>query len=497
MLPLILITFVFLTGFGLILGSLDRADIMNNWDSRRCDVPVLVTSSLYKTNEYPNSAIEFAIDNFTFCMNHIAQEVFTAALSPFIAIMSQQLNAASVLQDIQNSLRMMLANFQKGFSDLLDGVFQRFMMVGFSFRQTYSKFQSAMERAFAIALNTVFIGISMVVGLDNSYKFLTNVVIIILGVLVGIFILLFIVLIPVVPLIFTAIATLTAAGLGGALGGMGDTFCFSPSTLIEKKEGDRFIKVRIDSLKTGDVLRTGVVEGVLRTEGHTTQLYKVGDIKVSGSHLIHYKYKNKWVSVNEYPGAIPIHEKEAVLICLNVTSRIIEINGLQFRDWEELPEKDIKAQMAWNLLVANKINAVTCNPTIHSYPLVSGDWLVDSKFKGPKRIRTVQIGEFIADGNQWTKVLGVYEGEEEAVNKSYWTSDSTWFRESEWMQRPNKKVVKTLKPGYQLITRSGSFSIISLDQTTHRIRDFTEVGIDQIESTYSWMKSILSNPNSE
>jgi hypothetical protein len=484
MTPFFLLTFGFLFGLGIVFASTDRQDVIANWDKRRCDVPVLIGGALYKPAADPRSSLEFAAENFKFCMEQVVRETFTSVLNPILALFKQQVDFAIVVKQVQNGIQEMLANFFRGFSKILDGVFQRFMSVGFEFRRIFGEAMQAMERAFGIAISTVYLGISTIVGIDNSVKFVTNVVMIILGILAGLMILLFFILLPVLPIIMTTIGVLVAGGVGAA-GGFAGAFCFAPGTKLATQRGP----IRIEKVALGDTLCDGgVIEGILRVNGSTTQLYQLEDTIVSGDHLVFYETLQKWILVKEHPQARIVDKREPLLYCLNTSTRVIPIGTYKFRDWEELTPN---LQKDWNLLIGEMLKGQTTGEA-EDYPLLSGAWFVETP-DGHVNLRDVHLGMKVLDEtNHYTRVLGIYEGTEQAPSgDTFWFTDSLWWKkEGIWQQLPVTSKLAYKKYGFHLITDSGTFRIFK-PSGEFCVRDFTEVGSSRIAETYEWMKRRL------
>ena len=485
MVPVLFIVLVFVLLFilGLLFASVDRQDVMANWDQKRCDLPVMMAASFYIPAGDTRTGSEFATENFEFCANQIVRELFTAALAPFLTLFGGQMDAAEVVREVQTSLRGMLATFQNKFSNLLDGVFQRFMLVGFELRQIYARFLALMQKAQAIALSAVFSGMSMIVGINNTIDFVEKVVLIMMGIIIGLIILLFAILIPFIPtIILPTIAILAAAG-GGAVGGMADAFCFSADTMVKKKDG---AAARIDSLAIGDVLEDGSeVEGVLFFDGHNVDLYHLGRVKVSADHLVYYEPLAAWISVIEHPNAIRV-APETLLICLNTSTRSIPIDGYRFRDWEEIPPNRPDLDTQWNRMVATKLGTTNLYDA-HEYPILAPYWSVKHKENGLIFLSDVRLGDEILSDGSYTRVLGIYHGEEEVSTETFWMSDSIWWKTaSRWEQKSSSKK-KLSKKGIHLITESGTFTIFNADSGSE-IRDFTEIGHKRLSETYDWMK---------
>jgi hypothetical protein len=481
-----LLTFGLLLGLAFVFAGADRQDVMANWDKKRCLFPVALAANFYQPADDKRSGIEFAKENFQFCTENLIRDIFTLSLNPFLALFKDQLAAAGTINDVFNGVRDMLGNFFRSFSDILGGIFNRFMMVGFELRRIYIEFQTAMERAFAIALSSAFMGISMIVGIDNAVQFVVKVVLIIIGILAGLMIILFFILAPFLPVIITTISVLVAAGVGGA-GAFSGTFCFAPSTILRKKDGS---SCPIGEICLGDILENGaIVEGILETNGSESDLYRLGRIRVSGDHLVYYEQLDKWISVKDHPNAIPEVKREQRLYCLNTSARKIVAGGYIFRDWEELPEDPYRIAQ-WNQKVAEILKSKT-NFTTNEYCILSGAWKVKTQ-EGSKALRDIELGDLVESSKGWSKVIGKYVGKETIGNSAdpFWFSDSVWWRGgTEWRQIPNGQKGPILK-GFHLITDSGTF-LVNNGTESREVRDFTEVGSDRIAETYEWMKAIL------
>jgi hypothetical protein len=493
MYALFFLTVLLLFGVGLVFAQTDRQEVMAHWDKRRCDLTVILASNLYKPVNDPRSTTTFATENLKFCTNKIIKEVFTVALNPFLALVGQQLEFTNVLQGVMANIKGMIAKFFSSFSKILGGVYQRFIAIGFNFRKTFVMFLTAMNRAFGIAIASLFSGISVLVTIQNLVDAVIKIILIVLGILAGLIIILFLAFFPVIPVILTTItvmvagaASFAAAGDAGPLKGI---FCFSPRTRIKTHRGE----ITMDQIKLGDILEDGgKVEGILESNGSGTDIYNLGGIYVSGDHLVFYEPLKQWILVKEHPNAQKQIKQEPLLICLNTSTREIPIQGFRFRDWEELPPENEDLQREWNALVAEMIGS-TCNTSTDQYPLFSGAWFVQTP-EGKVALRDVQLGMKILDfDGSWTKVLGIYTGMEELPQgaESFWYTDSIWWRENHsWVQRPSTVPAQHKQKGFHLVTGSGTFRIVSLTEEKG-VRDFTEVGQLRIAETYEWMKQRL------
>jgi hypothetical protein len=158
------------------------------------------------------------------------------------------------------------------------------------------------------------------------------------------------------------------------------------------------------------------------------------------------------------------------------------------RDWEELPDG---FDAEWEAMISKILNA-------NAFPLTSpgnagnaGRGLFDSNtFVLNDRnipIADVRIGDFIRDAQGFTRVLGVYRDE---------TADHTaaWYYNAikkVWTHLPASSSQGECK-GYQLITESGTFLVV-FDSIPILVRDFTEVGAENIHKTYAFTAKCLNN----
>lgn len=487
MIPLFLLTFALLLGIGYLFATTDRQDVMAHWDEKRCNLPVMLFANFYKPAENPKPDAQFAAENFQFCVGKIVEQSMKVVAAPILEVMNQQLDIFAVLGKVLGGVREMFGNFFQTFSNLLGGMFQRFMNISFQMRKIFIEFFQMMSRAAAIGVSAVFAGISAIVGIQNVYDFVIKVVLIILGIMAAIIIILIFILFPVMPVIITTISVMVAAGVGAA-GKYAGVFCFTPDTLIKLKDGR---EIPIQKLNIDMVLENGdVVEGILKTNGSTTDIYHLGDIRVSGDHLVFYEPLNEWILVKDHPHAHPQIKREPLLYCLNTSGHKIQIGGFVFSDWEELPTT---SSTGWNQLVANILGGIPAKKT-ENYPLLSGAWFVKTP-EGSVNLRDILLGDKVFDetGN-YSKVLGIYYGWDSIANTNnrFWTSDSVWFRSGvEWKQTGMTKSAAHKMNGFHLITDSGTFMIYD-DSSSFSVRDFTEVGIHQISQTYEWTKKTIS-----
>lgn len=510
--PLIMITTIFLVGLGLIIASLEKVKVMSNWDTRRCDIPVMFTANFFKPEDDSRTSSEFASDNFSFCMKHYVDKTIQLAMSPLQTIFGKQVSVAGNGGEMISTLRNITSALYNAFIEILEPFYRRFVDMTHEVSRIAQHLRMAIRRISAVMMGMIWTTLTVMRGMLNSIDFIIKVVIIILSVLVALLIILFFVLFPFMPLIFAVIASIVTVAVGATLGtavNLQSSFCFAENTKVLVKHGSVFKPTNVQDIKIGDELGNnyGAVTAVIKMSGIGVPLYDIGGIIVSGSHVV-MGTDGKWKLVEEDERAIlSPNSTSDILYCFNTETHNIPIISpktqdlITFRDWEELPDDDLTGQNLWNYTVLTMLNNsknydLWKDSAFGDYdtPLVSTNTMVLIKGGDKVAIEAIKMNDIVIDhnGNE-TPVIGiVYEiihNSSEENNKTWHTSmlemcningESVWIRGKSTITNGHSSVI-----GKTLITRSGTFVIIGDNDTKIAIRDFTDVGYMQIQKTYS------------
>ncbi len=106
-----IISFAVIMAFSMVYA--DKQSIMANWTKERCKLPIILTSFMYKPSDYVGSSSEFAQDNFDFCVKSFANAALKTATEPALQAAGSQIDAQGTVAQLQNSIRLMIANVQK------------------------------------------------------------------------------------------------------------------------------------------------------------------------------------------------------------------------------------------------------------------------------------------------------------------------------------------------------------------------------------------------
>jgi hypothetical protein len=521
--PFMLIVFGLLFALGFAIASLEKKTVMDNWDQRRCNLPVIAAAMFFKPDSDPRTKTQFAQDNFDFCMKSVVEKFMAILMAPINALMESMMGVATKSADSTSSLRGIAAKLYSVFSSYIDQYLRRFNAATYEVSRIIQYLRMAMRRANGVVMSMLYSGLTLFRGMINMIQFVIKVVLIICGIMLAIIIILIFILFPFIPLILSVlggiIATVLAMSMvmAGSIASEADGdrsgFCFSSWTLIPTidEEGKEVIK-SVTQIKIGDELAQGCgkVTAVIQMDGRDIPLYHLNGIIVSGSHLVKGT-DGEWRSVSQDKRAIETNVESPILYCFNTTTHTIPVyyrNEVTiFRDWEEIAEDDERGQYEWNYIVLKMLNKVSNYNTwkdsltiTENIPLLSSNIKVKTQ-AGFLPIDSMFIGlKYILDskGNK-QEVLGIVRGQVDSVDPQKtkelgeWNTELYEFENDVWVKGKSTVVPGNDRiEGMTIITESGEFVIWDEVEKRERvIRDFTEVGYKTIHETYPFVASRL------
>lgn len=183
----------------------------------------------------------------------------------------------------------------------------------------------------------------------------------------------------------------------GPIGGLVRAFCFGCHTLIEL---DGKIK-RIDEIVIGDNISGDVVVGVCEFKKDARdQYYKIGDVYVSGMHIV--EHDGEFIRVHSHPCAVKVDYNLPIIRCLITDTGRLRIGGTIFCDYlgDNVLETYLKI-VSPIVKIPFRLDDYK-NSALNLYPAFTQDSIimVDS---GIKLITDVVIGDKIAG----KEVIGV------------------------------------------------------------------------------------------
>jgi hypothetical protein len=529
--PIILLTFGLTFALGLTIAGLERDGVMNNWDSRRCDFPVMAAAMFFKPESDPRASSKFAQDNFSFCMKSYIDKFMNLLMTPVTVLFDKQVNLAGSAVDMVNTVRKLAATMYAEFSKYLTKFFGEFNRSVYEISRIIQYLRMAMQRANAMTMSMVYTGITMFRGMINTIQFIMKVILIICGIMLAIIIILIFVLFPFIPMILAVLGAIVATVLsltmiiGGSLAteasnSMGG-FCFSETSEIIVKENNKEKTKSVKDIKIGDELGSncGKVTATILMNGKDVELYSINGIIVSGSHLV-LGLDNQWKSVSTDERAKKVDNISNILYCFNTTTHSIPVfspelqeisNPIMFRDWEEFDDNDQLGEYTWTYTILKMLNnnsnyskwkdglkvniripvmgknvKVKTNMGFVEISAISSLWCPNMSMRCLTR-----------DGEE-QDILGVVSAEIDGIedNNGLWNTELYECVNGDWIKGVStvkeSKEINGSACGMTLITDSGEFIIWDeVEQKEKIVRDFTEIGYKEIHKTYSLVSSRL------
>jgi hypothetical protein len=489
-LPFIFLIVVLTSGVTVAAKALDRNIIMADWKNRRCDTASIFFAPLFKSPDDSRSYMEFAVDNFDFCMKSLQTAAVDSAMQPLYSTAEAQLGASATIAGTMNNLRATLTNIMSSTKNaVLVTFYEEFKRYVAAISLTMQRIRMAMNRISASTQAMLYMAISTVRAILNAVDFILLVAMIVVTILAVLFIIFFFVLFPSVPLILTVISLLVAAGI--QVGNLRDTFCFAPHTLVKLADGS---VIPIARLELGDMLWGGVrLTGMYVFNGSSSQMFNLRGIHVAGDHIVRGD-DGKWVYVKDHPDVEKIGATYSRVYCPIVEGRELTVSGatgeLIFKDWEEVA--DTVAEREWERWVWGYLNPGAEYEPIHcTGEMLQGfspSMTVMAYGKGPIPLCDVKIGDLILDmgGEQYTRVLGLYDGIGVGAGAAAaWSSNWVRYDDGLWRREMRPIVDSMLK---HLVTESGTFYINGM-----WVRDATEVGNRAIAESYDTVMNVLNS----
>lgn len=491
--PLIAVTLFFVGSFTYAYATLQLEEIRANWEARRCDPLVMTMAQMVPTDPAVDKDA-FATENFSFCIGRLVQASIGAAMAPMLATFGQTMNATEPINQAMNSLRGSAASLTDPIQSIFSKSWDKFRQIGWQIVRIFSKLTSAMHRIFGIAVSSVFAGIAVMKGIQNAVGFVIQVCIIILIILSILVIFAWFFMWPIIPIIIMCISVISSTVYAANVSGLSGSFCVAAGTEVACKDGWRPVETVLPGQELADGQK---VEGILVMTAEGSSCVELEGVVLSDSHLVFWQ--GAWRSAGECSSVrVPVKER---LFCLNTSGRTWVVRGgagkgtqgqLLLRDWEELPDG---CDEWWQELVSKLINHglhVKAPAGAMGRGLFGRDTLVYEKQRGPINISAVHIGDVIKDkagereeDDTWTTVLGIVADISESTpvrgpNRSAWVKKGAL-----WVRMGTRREAHEMV-GYHLITSSGTFTADS-----YWVRDFTEVGAQNIAITYPYVLSVL------
>ena len=387
--------------------------IKDNWAVERCNPKVIPFAGFINKPE-GESTIQYTQDNFNYCMQNILTSITGYAVEPLTFITAGLTSLYAEIADTLNSIRTVISNVRTNIAKIAQEILGRILnimtpiqMILISFIDVIGKIKGIFAAGIYTSLGTYYTLKSL---MGAILQFVVIILMILAGLIAGLWI---------IPFTWPAAITGTAVFLSVSIPLLiilvfmnqvlhvdinspipslrGPGHCFDRNTQIELNDGT--IKT-VEEIKVGDILKNNnVVTAKLKLDAKDTEMYKLGNVIVSGSHQV--KYKNKWIFVKEHPERkSTLSYIDPYIYCLNTSLKTLEIDAFEFSDWDEIFDHEKMELLAHIDSDSTK--------DIHKY--YDGGFFFDAKVdlenEESREISNLEIGSVLKDGS---KVVGLVE----------------------------------------------------------------------------------------
>ena len=322
-------------------------EIRNNWPEYRCKHPYSMFPSVFGPEGTTYD------ENKAYCDAAAANSSFGSNINPIQDQINGQNNTiGNIIESVNNTQKMILAikeSLIKQINDVYQKMYSMFKRIAYLFKIFARLFYRIFE-----TFNSLF----------KTIKY--------------------------------AVWTLMSVWTG-PIGGLVRAFCFGCHTLVEL---DGKIK-RLDEIVIGDKIAGDVVVGVCEFKKDSRdQYYKIGDIYVSGMHII--ENNGEFIRVHSHPRAVKVDYNLPIIRCLITDTGRLRIGGNIYCDYLGDNVLETYLKIVSPIVKIPFLLDDYKNSALNLYPAFTQDSIirVDS---GVKLITDIVIGDKIAG----KEVIGV------------------------------------------------------------------------------------------
>uniref|UniRef100_A0A6C0AZ74 Vint domain-containing protein n=1 Tax=viral metagenome TaxID=1070528 RepID=A0A6C0AZ74_9ZZZZ len=389
--------------------------IKDDWPNQRCKPQVIPFAGLI--NKPPNMTIvEFTGQNFQNCMQNILVGVTGEAVQP-ITYMTMAVTEVfqAIAATIQN-IRIMLSSIRSSATNIATEIMGRLANIMVPIQQILISFKDSMEKVKGILTAGLYTSLGTYYALKAMLGAIVQFIVIILIVLAALIVSMWI-----VPFTWPVAASMTAIfisisiPLAIIIAFMVDVLhiqtnlsipgvpatpnvCFDPNTQLLMKDGTY---KKISDIEVGDILdgNNTVTAKMKLNANKQDEICVLKGTLVTPEHKV--LYNGSWIPVCKHPDTIFInHYTSPYLYCINTSSKKIQIDNMEYLDWDEIDERA-------------KYELCGLNSEFKVYDMHT---LFDSGFCGSTRlfmndgstvfIKDIQVGDILENSIQ---VIGVVE----------------------------------------------------------------------------------------
>jgi hypothetical protein len=405
------LSLVLFFGISYCIVMINLQPIQDDWIHNRCKPYIIPFAGIINT-PIGTSAMDYTSQNFQYCMQNIIKDVTGEAVQPITFVVNILNSLANIIKESINAVRNMFNKVRTQIQSVTQEVMGRLGNMMVPLQQIIISMRDLLDKVQGLMTASLYTLLGSYYTLQSLMGAIAQFIITILIALAAMIAVLW--LVPFtwataasLTVVFIAIAIPMTMILDFMLNSLHVTpdlqiptiQCFDENTLILMEDGTykKIIDIQVGEKLAGE----NTVTTQIKLDASRSQMYTLGTIIVSDSHLV--KYHDQWVRVSKHPLAkkMAFYDKP-YLYCLNTTSKMIRVDEFCFSDWDEMVnyKESIKNFNIYEYL----------NSGFHENTLLS------MKNKSQKTICSIQLGDLLANGE---KVIGLVELDGSQVNQHY------------------------------------------------------------------------------
>ena len=354
---LMMIVFGILVGLVFLYSFLSqyKTEIQQNWQTEKCKLSIIPFAGLINTPE-GEDWVQYTSDNFQNCLYNVQSSIAGNAFMPITFITNLIAKTVGDLFNALQAIRQMMYKVRGSIKDYTKNVMARLLNIMIPLQRIMIAMKNFMAQAQGVLTSGLYMGLGSYMTLQSLTGAIVEFIIIILLILVAIIIALWI-----LPFTWGFAAVMTVV----------------------------FLSIAIP---------VAIITAIIKVTSKNSTMYKLNNIMVSDSHLVHYK--NQIIKVSQHPNAFKIKEyTKPFLYCINTSSKEIYLNNTRFLDWDDMN--------FFNFEKIKKVLKTYKTETLH-YFFDGGfreDTIIKTINRGKINIKDIEIGD-ILDENE-NRVYGI------------------------------------------------------------------------------------------
>ena len=454
--------------------------IRANWARERCKPEIIPFAGII--NNSPNTTpSEFAVNNFTSCVQGVLENIVDYAIQPIQYLVSVISSTIQGLAASFESVRGLLNNIRDSTSSITQSIMSAISnltipvaKLSIHISDILRKVTAAMEGAMGGVMSAYLGAQSLMLVLVDA--FITILIAISIAVaafwwipFVG----------PPLALAGTATFILLLIPTVRIQSFMKDILklritapppkpaCFSKNTKVALE--NHTIK-NISDLKIGDILiDKSTVTGTMKLSSKNQPVYILHGVVVTGNHSVYHDSLG-WIAVENHPNSLKLNEfHDKYVYCVNTDSKTISLGNTVFADWDDIDDIDIDSMHNSCVNIGLLPHNFTMKD-IHCY-LDNGfheESVIKLKNNKTTSIKDAKIGDITENGD---KIIGTVKIDSKDIKGVYYfningipikcSKNVTVYENNEKFNTSfmNGNTISDVEYLYNIITDSGKFNI--------------------------------------